>query len=168
MQDLLNGLKQKLEQNQQKASNLRATIETLWERLSIDEEVRELFLMENRGAVPSTIQVVCYFRACHFFHNDLFNFVYSQLERELSRLEELKRQNIERFIVAVREDLNGWWDRCYVSENERRDFVPFYAEAYTEELLELHEMEVEKYKKIHIDCKDILFKVWISFLIKAN
>lgn len=82
-----------------------------------------------------------------------------QLERELAHLEELKRQNIERFIVSVREDLQGWWDRCYVSENERREFAPYYAASFTEELLELHEMEVEKYKTLHNDYKDIFLKV---------
>jgi hypothetical protein len=52
----------KIEQNEKKADKLRATIETLWERLSIEGETREIFLMENRGFAPSTIQVVC----CHY------------------------------------------------------------------------------------------------------
>lgn len=81
------------------------------------------------------------------------------MERELTRLEELKRQNIERFIHSVRQDLISWWDRCYVSDVERRNFSPFYAEVYTEDLLELHEAQVEKYKALHTSNKDIFMKV---------
>lgn len=52
------------------------------------------------------------------------------------RLEDLKRQSIESFIHAVRQDLIGWW--------ERRNFTPFYAEVYTEDLLELPKAQVKK------------------------
>jgi protein regulator of cytokinesis 1 len=89
----------------------------------------------------------------------LNKFFISQLERELARLEELNRQNIERFIHAVRQDLISWWDRCYVSDAERRNFTPFYAEVFTEDLLELHESQVEKYKALHIANKEIFLKV---------
>lgn len=81
------------------------------------------------------------------------------MERERSRLEELKRQNIERFIHAVRQDLIGWWDRCYIPDSERRKFTPFYAEIYTEDLLELHESEVERLKELHNTNKEIFVKV---------
>ena len=74
-------------------------------------------------------------------------------------MEELKRQNIERFITAVRQDLLVWWDRCYVSETERTNFSPFKAEVFTEELLELHEAQVEKYKSLYNENKDIFVKV---------
>lgn len=36
-----------------------ATIETLWERLSVETEVREIFNMQNRGFAPSTVSSVC-------------------------------------------------------------------------------------------------------------
>ncbi len=77
----------------------------------------------------------------------------------MARLEELKRQNIERFIHAVRQDLIGWWDRCYVSDAERRSFTPFYAEIYTEDLLQLHEAQVEKYKELYNTHTEIFHKV---------
>lgn len=83
----------------------------------------------------------------------------------MARLEELKRQNIERFIHAVRQDLIGWWDRCYVSDAERRNFTPFYAELYTEDLLELHEAQVQKYKELHNTYKDIFLKVTLVNIV---
>ena len=81
------------------------------------------------------------------------------MERELARLEVLKCQNIERFIHAARQDLISWWDRCFVSDAERRNFTPFDAEVFTEDLLELHTLEVEKYKALHAANKDIFLKV---------
>lgn len=83
----------------------------------------------------------------------------------MARLEELKRENIERFIHSVRQDLITWWDRCYVSDTERRSFTPFYAEIYSEDLLELHEAQVEKYKELHTTHKDIFLKVIVYLCI---
>ena len=59
--ELKQGLDIRMEQNQKKAGHLRSTIETLWERLNIDTDMREMFLMENRGFSPSTIQHVSLF-----------------------------------------------------------------------------------------------------------
>ncbi|XP_032795248.2 protein regulator of cytokinesis 1 isoform X1 [Daphnia magna] len=138
IKEIQQGLVSRIEKNKRKTADLWSVIETLWERLNIETDVREIFHMQNRGSAPSTI---------------------TSLERELTRLEELKRQNIERFIHAVRQDLISWWDRCYVSDAERRNFTPFYAEIYTEDLLELHEAQVEKYKELHTTNKDIFQKV---------
>ncbi|KAI9562019.1 hypothetical protein GHT06_012984 [Daphnia sinensis] len=138
IKEIQQGLVSRIEKNKRKTADLWSVIETLWERLNIESDVREIFHMQNRGSAPSTI---------------------ISLERELARLEELKRQNIERFIHAVRQDLISWWDRCYVSDAERRNFTPFYAEIYTEDLLELHEAQVEKYKELHTTNKDIFQKV---------
>lgn len=77
----------------------------------------------------------------------------------MSRLEELKRQNIERFIKAVREDLTKWWDCCFVSEAERQSFTVFFVDVFSEDVLNLHEAEVEKFKSLYHNNKDIFTKV---------
>lgn len=82
----------------------------------------------------------------------------------MARLEELKRQNIEKFIHSVRQDLVTWWDRCYVSDTERQGFTPFHAEIYTEELLQLHEAQVEKYEELYTSNKEIFSKVRILIM----
>ena len=48
----------RLEQNKRKANELREIIETLWERLNIEQDVRKMFLIENKGHAPSTIKSV--------------------------------------------------------------------------------------------------------------
>ncbi len=58
IKDIQQSLTNKIEKNQKKATDLCATIETLWERLSVDQEEREMFHMQNRGFAPSTINSV--------------------------------------------------------------------------------------------------------------
>lgn len=48
----------RLERNKKKATDLMSKIQTLWERLDIESDVREMFTVENRGSAPSTIALV--------------------------------------------------------------------------------------------------------------
>jgi protein regulator of cytokinesis 1 len=69
-----------------------------------------------------------------------------QLKDELKRCEELKRQNIKCFVEEIRKELNQWWDKCLISEEQRLQFRPYSSECFTEDLLELHELEVQKFR----------------------
>lgn len=71
----------------------------------------------------------------------------------------MKRANLERFIIAVREDLVTWWDKCYISEDERRLFTPFTGELYTENVLNMLEEQAEKLKYLYNNNKEIFNKV---------
>jgi protein regulator of cytokinesis 1 len=71
-----------------------------------------------------------------------------QLKDELKRCEELKRQNIKRFIEEIRKDLTYWWDKCLISKEERLQFRPQLSECLSEDL-ELHELEVQKFKSYY-------------------
>lgn len=66
---------------------------------------------------------------------------------------------MERFTKAIRNDLLKWWDRCFVSEAERRAFTAFEAEIYTEQLLDLHESQVDKYTRLYNENKELFKKV---------
>lgn len=82
-----------------------------------------------------------------------------QLERERDLLNVLKEKRLKKSINAARQNLIFWWNRCYVSEGERRRFTLFNTEIFSEELLELHEAQVEKLKKLHAQYKDIFLKI---------
>lgn len=58
-QDYHQNLAAKYEANQKKARELRTTIASLWERLEVDQNEREMFLLEKSGSYPSTIMAVC-------------------------------------------------------------------------------------------------------------
>ncbi len=43
----------------------------------------------------------------------------SKLWKEVGRLEELKRANVEKFITNIRAELELLWEQCYYSEAQR-------------------------------------------------
>ena len=55
----------------------------------------------------------------------------------------LKTERIGQFIHATRMELVDYWDKCHYSQEERDKFDPFYADEFTEELLQKHEAEVQ-------------------------
>ena len=65
-----------------------------------------------------------------------------ELKKKVDELEVLKTERIGQFIHATRMELVDYWDKCHYSQEERDKFDPFYADDFTEELLEKHETEV--------------------------
>jgi protein regulator of cytokinesis 1 len=66
------------------------------------------------------------------------------LNEEIQRCEELKHQNIERFIDRMRNELRELWEKCCVSEEEQAAFEPFNSSDFSDELLDAHEAEVRR------------------------
>ena len=66
-----------------------------------------------------------------------------ELKKKVDELEVLKTERIGQFIHATRMELVDYWDKCHYSQEERDKFDPFYADDFTEELLEKHETEVK-------------------------
>ena len=91
---------------ERKLKQLRENVEGLWDRLGIEEHERKAFTAKNRG---------CGLRAI----NDL--------EDELSRLNELKRQNLHLFVEDARTKLQALWDDLYFSEEEAVEFTPMFC-----------------------------------------
>ncbi|KAI9734478.1 MAG: hypothetical protein M1818_006867 [Claussenomyces sp. TS43310] len=102
---------------------LKATVEGLWDRLRIEEHERKQFLNRNRG---------CGIRQINEF------------EDELSRLNELKRQNLHLFVEDARYKLQELWDGLYFSEEEMLEFTPAFSDVYSDALLDAHEQEIAR------------------------
>lgn len=103
--------------------DLKCAVETLWEKLEIDERERKAFLNGNRG---------CGIRQINEF------------EDELARLNELKRQNLHLFVEDARFKLQELWDALYLSEDEMLEFTPAFSDVYSDALLEAHEREIAR------------------------
>ncbi|KAK7729404.1 Microtubule bundling protein [Cytospora paraplurivora] len=103
--------------------DLKEAVETLWEKLGVDEQGRKAFLNANRG---------CGIRQINEF------------EDELARLNELKRQNLHLFVEDARCKLQELWDALYFSEDEMLDFTPAFSDVYSDALLEAHEHEITR------------------------
>ena len=91
---------------ERKVKELRTAVEGLWDRLGVEEHERKAFLAASRGWGLRAI-------------NDL--------EDELSRLNELKRQNLHLFVEDTRVRLQALWDELYISEEEAVEFTPMFC-----------------------------------------
>jgi len=87
----------------------------------VEESERKQFLASNRG---------CGIRQINEF------------EDELSRLNELKRQNLHLFVEDARFKLQELWDSLYYSEEEMLEFAPAFSDVYSDALLSAHEQEI--------------------------
>ncbi|KAG4030956.1 hypothetical protein MFRU_010g00840 [Monilinia fructicola] len=103
--------------------DLRTTVEALWVKLGVEEPERKRFLNSNRGCGMRQI---------------------NEFEDELSRLNELKRQNLHLFVEDARYKLQELWDGLYFSEEEMLEFTPAFSDVYSDALLEAHEQEIER------------------------
>ncbi|KAI9845525.1 MAG: hypothetical protein M1837_004864 [Sclerophora amabilis] len=108
---------------EKRLKELKATVEGLWDRLGVEQPERKTFLNSNRG---------CGIR------------VINEFEDELSRLNELKRQNLHLFVEDARYKLQELWDGLYFSEEEMLEFTPAFSDVYSDALLSAHEGEISR------------------------
>ena len=92
------------------------------------------------------------------------------LQLEVDRLEEIKKENIEQFIINLRNELHGLWEQCYFSSEQINAFQPLHSINFTETLLEQHEAEVERLKALYEENQELFEKVsqrqevWSKFM----
>ncbi|KAJ6051600.1 uncharacterized protein N7446_006233 [Penicillium canescens] len=108
---------------ERKIKELRSTVESLWDRFGVENADRKAFLAANRG---------CGLR------------IINDLEEELTRLNELKRQNLHLFVEDARCRLQELWDSLFFSEEEMLDFTPAFSDVCSDALLEAHEAEIQR------------------------
>ena len=78
-----------------------------------------------------------------------------QLEAETERLNELKKENMAKFVQATRDELNKIWDSCFYGEQQRREFAPAFSDDYTDDLLNAHESELDRMRGFYKDNEDV-------------
>lgn len=112
---------------------MRTKLDTLWDRLKTSPNTRNKF---NR-------------------YNDYNQHTYDVFYSELQRCETLKSQNIKLFVQQIRDEITKWWDKTLKSEVQRSRFSNFNSTCYTDDLLVLHEMELEDLKLYYETNKQI-------------
>ncbi|KAI1824939.1 microtubule associated protein-domain-containing protein [Xylaria intraflava] len=108
---------------EKRLKDLKVSVEALWEKLGIEDSERKAFLSSNRGCGVRQI---------------------NEFEDELTRLNELKRQNLHLFVEDARYKLQELWDALYFSEDEMLEFTPAFSDVYSDALLEAHERELSR------------------------
>lgn len=99
-------LLQEKRDREQRLLELKQTVESLWEKLGVEEVDCKAFAARNRG---------CGMR------------IINEYEDELARLHELKRQNLHLFVEDARFKLQELWDGLYFSEEEMLEFTPAFS-----------------------------------------
>lgn len=106
---------------------MKRKLNSLWDRLNTSPTTRNKFSRYTECA-QSTADI---------------------LRKEVNRCELLKKQNIKLFVEQIRKEIIEWWDKCMKSDVQRSRFSNFYSDCYTDDLLILHEMELEDLKTFY-------------------
>ncbi|PHH60624.1 hypothetical protein CDD81_1414 [Ophiocordyceps australis] len=123
LQSLCDRLVSEKKNREKRLRDLRAAVQSLWEKLGINEAETKAFVNQNRGYGVRQI---------------------NEYEDELARLNELKHQNLHVFVEDARIRLQDLWDALYLSEDEMLEFTPAFSDVYSDALLEAHEQEVAR------------------------
>uniref|UniRef100_A0A0P4W8E0 Protein regulator of cytokinesis 1 n=1 Tax=Scylla olivacea TaxID=85551 RepID=A0A0P4W8E0_SCYOL len=118
----------RVEDNKCESVELQEKIRLLSDRLGHDPGGRDQLLASMTGHAPSSL---------------------CKLREQLALLEEAKKENMGHFISQLRQELEEMWEKCYVGEEEKEEFTPYVSDECTEEVLEAHNVEVERLKKFH-------------------
>jgi len=138
-----------MKKNQKTGLTAIEKIENLYDRLKLNSTDKYQFLSMHQGNGRTTL------RALHL---------------EVERLEEIKKENIEQFIINLRNELHSLWEQCFYSSQQINDFGPLHSIDFSEELLERHEAEVEKLKLYYEENQELFTKVsqrqevWSKFM----
>jgi Ase1/PRC1/MAP65 family protein len=108
---------------EKRLKELKSAVEALWYRLGVEESEKKAFLNANRGCGVRQI---------------------NEFQDELSRLNELKHQNLHLFVEDARCKLQELWDILYLSEDEMLEFTPAFSDVFSDALLEAHEREIAR------------------------
>ena len=136
--DILKMLENQVKAHQKEHMLLVEKIENLYDRLRMDMTEKYKFLSVHQGHGKTVL---------------------ADLKLEIERLEEIKKANIEKFIINLRNELHGLWDNCFYSPEQRDEFLPLHSIDFNEELLDQHEAELEKMKDYHNQHKDLFVRV---------
>ena len=80
-------------------------LRALWDRLETPDIEREEFEYNKEGHGKKVIALI---------------------REEIEACEKLKFQNMQKFIVGIRNELVTWWDKCFYSPAQRSAFKEFH------------------------------------------
>ncbi|KAM9367032.1 protein regulator of cytokinesis 1b [Symphorus nematophorus] len=127
-------LEERKAENEAMCESYREKMQQLWDRLQVPQEEREAFNVHMVTSKKRNLEA---------------------LQAEVQRLEELKLLNIHNVTEAIRSEIAVFWEKCFFSIDQRQDFTPYFSEDFTEELLSLHDAEIQRLKQHYEDHKEL-------------
>ncbi|XP_022227492.2 protein regulator of cytokinesis 1 [Drosophila obscura] len=140
LRQLRNSFAEQIQELCSKIHDMREKIHVLWDRL---QETDENVMRRVRETTENTQRT------------------YDILHTELQRCQALRSQNLKTFIEQLRVEISKWWDLTLKSQQERKRFSNYYNKYYNEDLLELHELELDDLKSYY-KCNREIFDLYES------
>ncbi|KMQ93917.1 protein regulator of cytokinesis 1 [Lasius niger] len=128
LREFRDDLKTQVEEIKCRVEKMKEDLLALWKYLDEPADVCQLFLDRYSDYSSSTINA---------------------LSAEIKRCKESRKENIFKYVTQIRLELMNLWDLCKYCETERNTFAPFHSNTFTEDLLTLHELEVERLRKFY-------------------
>ncbi|XP_015606138.1 protein regulator of cytokinesis 1 isoform X2 [Cephus cinctus] len=128
LKELRDSLKEQVEEAKFQAQQKREELITLWKYLEEPQHLCEKFLQTYPDYNVTTL---------------------TALNDEIKRCKEKRTENVAKYIKKIRLQIQDLWDLCKYSEEQRKEFVFFHSEVYTEDLLLHHELEAEQLRKFY-------------------
>jgi len=137
--ELYQSLGKECENNRKAIDSLKERLAQLWDRLETPQEERDSALEGIIGWKPSDVKAL----------QEVVNFY-----------EEMKKENMGKFILRIREEILNYWSKCYSDQEVKESFdVYFNDDIFTEQLLTVHEQELEKLKAYYQENIEIFSKL---------
>lgn len=131
------------------AESLKEEIGVIWDKLCVNTQHRDIFMMSHCDCHPKTIQ---------------------SLKEELKRCKLLRTENLQRLTEEARSNLKMLWEQCCFSKEQMEAFQPFYAEDFSEDNLHEIDTEICRLRQLYEQKKDMFDKIkhreqlWLRFL----
>jgi len=126
--DVLNKVRDKKEDMVAEADHLREEIDKLARKMFKDSFELEEFLSSHSGFTIPTI---------------------NELKEKLKELKEERKHSIKDLIANCRKRIEELWEMCCYSKDQCKEFTAFETNRISEEVLELHEHEVERLENFY-------------------
>lgn len=126
----LNNLEHKRDEIQRECHQMIEKLDLLWDFLEEPAAVRTMFRNMAETCKPSSVELI---------------------KDELKRCNQIRQENIKLFVDKLRIQIIAQWDKIFKSEAERNRFKYMECSVYTDDLLDLHELELNNCKKFYED-----------------
>ncbi|XP_016978648.1 protein regulator of cytokinesis 1 [Drosophila rhopaloa] len=118
----------------ERIDQMRCKIDLLWQRLKLTDEFAMRRVQESTSYNQRTFDI---------------------LREELERCQAMRRKNLKTFIEQLRIEIEEWWDLTLKSPQERKRFAGYYCDNQNEDVLELHEKELDQLRNYYNSNKKI-------------